>query len=473
MSKSTHLGLRLFAPKNIGNLLSSRVRFKRVFLSIMGVWGFIFNSFALEYSQYAVPFNKVPAPQDTVIYQVNMRAFSPSGHFQHVTNRLDNIKALGINVIYLMPIYPNGKLKSVNSPYSIIDYKGIAAEYGTLKDLRNLVDGAHARGMAVILDFVPNHTAWDHPWVRSHKDFHSRNSKGMLTIPNGWADVVQLNFENNNMKQELIDAMRYWVFNANIDGFRFDYSDSPTLAFWEDAIKSLRSIKSHNLLLLAEGARSENYALGFDFNFGFHFFDRLKDVFNGGDARKLDNEHADDYKDSRADQRIVRYTTNHDVNGAEGTPQVVFGGEAASMSAFVIAAYMQATPMVYNGQEIGLPYALTFPFTSQDIDWKRKSSLTAEYTKILKMFNESEALRRGSLEAFSSKDVVAFTRSTNLKQVLVLANTKKQSVSFDIPKTVSGKMWQDGFTGEKTDLTGKVILPAFAYRVFTRSVTTR
>ena len=442
---------------------------KRMVISLVSCLCFIVSSFAQDPVQYGTPFNNVPDARDAVIYQVNMRAFSPSGHFQHVTNRLDNIKALGVNVIYLMPIYPVGQVNSVNSPYSITDYKGIASEFGSLTDLRNLVDGAHNRGMAVILDFVPNHTAWDHPWVSNNWYWHSRDNNGEPISPNGWADVVQLNFDNWDMKQALIDAMRYWVFAANVDGFRFDYADSPTVEFWDQAISSLRSINSHNLLLLAEGARSENYTSGFDYNFGFHFFERLKGVFNGESAQQIDSGHASDYNGANQNQRIVRYTTNHDVNGAEGTPQAVFGGDAAAMSAFVIATYMQATPMIYNGQEVGLPYSLNFPFTNEDIDWSLNPGKTAQYTDIINLFNNNNALRRGSLETFSSNEVVAFTRTTGSERVFVLANTRGYDVNYTLPGAVANLTWQDGFSNGNVYLANNYTVPAYSYRVFKRS----
>lgn len=180
--------------------------------------------------QYGTPFSEVPDPRDAVIYQVNTRAFSATHNFQGVTARLDSIKNLGVNVIYLMPIYTVGSLKSINSPYCIKNYKGISPEFGTMTDLRTLVDGAHARGMSVMLDWVANHTAWDHAWM-TNKAWYKQDASGNIVSPNGWTDVAQLDFSNTAMRLEMIYSMKYWVYEANVDGFRCDYADGPPATF--------------------------------------------------------------------------------------------------------------------------------------------------------------------------------------------------------------------------------------------------
>ena len=133
--------------------------------------------------QYGTPFTGVPNREDAVIYQVNMRAFSQTGNFAGVTARLDSIKAVGVNVLYLMPIYPVGALRGVNSPYAVRDYRAVNPEFGTLADLRTLVDAAHARGLAVVLDWVANHTAWDNAWITDHPDWYLQNGTTIQSHP--------------------------------------------------------------------------------------------------------------------------------------------------------------------------------------------------------------------------------------------------------------------------------------------------
>ena len=321
--------------------------------------------------QFGTPFSGVPDPRDAVIYQVNMRSFSPGRDFQGVISRLDYIKDLGANVIYLMPIHPVGTLKALNSPYCVKDYMKVNPEFGTLTDLRTLINEAHGRGMAVILDWVANHTAWDHDWISNHPDWYEQDGSGNIVSPSmGWNDVAQLNFSSSDMRRAMIEAMKYWILTANCDGFRCDYADGPPDDFWSQAIDTLRNITSHKLLLLAEGGRKEHFSSGFDYKFGFAFFDQMKKIFSSNaSVSGIDQVISDEYTGASDTQGIVHYTTNHDVN-SQGTPLDWFGGQSGSMAAFVSTACMKGVPFIYNGQEVGYPDPLAFMNSSTLIDWE-------------------------------------------------------------------------------------------------------
>lgn len=420
---------------------------------------------AAEYEQYGTPFTGVPDARDAVIYQVNMRSFSSSRNFQGVTARLDSIKNLGVNIIYLMPIYTVGSLKSINSPYCIKDYKGISAEFGTLTDLRTLVDGAHSRGMSVMLDWVANHTAWDHPWM-SNKAWYKQDATGAVVSPNGWTDVAQLNFSNSEMRKEMISAMKYWVYQANIDGFRCDYADGPPATFWKQAIDSLRNIKTHKLLMLAEGTRSDHYTAGFNFTFGFRYYDELKNVFSkGNSATNLYGFNSTEYAGATDVKRVVRYTTNHDVNSSDGTPLDLFGGTAGSMAAFVTAAYMKSVPMIYNGQEVGFPTRLTFPFTGTVINWNLNPGMVAEYKKLIALYNNSAAIRRGTLTTFSNASLCAFTKTYETETVFVVSNLRNNNVSYSLPSGVANTQWINALTYEIFPATTQIVLAPYQYLI--------
>ncbi len=419
--------------------------------------------------QYGTPFNQVPDPQDAIIYQVNMRVFSSTRNFQGVINRLDQIKALGANVVYLMPIYPVGAVNSVNSPYCIRDYASINASFGTLDDLRQLVDAAHERGMAVMLDWVANHTAWDHPWVKQHKSWYVSDTSGNLTSPNGWTDVVQLNFTKQDMRAEMIGTMMDWVYKANIDGFRCDYADGPPVDFWKQALDSLKSISTHKLLMLSESGRSSNYTAGFNYNFGFGFFDQLKKTFvNNQSAKLLEGFNTSDYVSASANQYMIRYTTNHDVNSSDGTPLELFGGKTGSMAAFVVAAYMKSVPMIYNGQEVATNYRLMFPFTGPVIDWSVNADVTTEYTNVIAFRKSSDAIKQGIVAPYSSIDVCAFTKTYGNEKVLVLVNMRNATKTFTLPAALQNTTWNDVFTTPQSSVTlGTTIdLAPYQYRVF-------
>jgi glycosidase len=430
------------------------------------------NSPTPAYQQYGTPFANMPKKEDAIIYQVNLRAFSQSGTIKGVQDRLTSIQELGVNVIYLMPIYPVGVVRSaggLGSPYSVKDYKAVSTEFGILEDLRVLVDEAHKKNMAVILDWVANHTSWDNAWITAHPDWYQKDASGNIIIPPGtnYNDVAQLNFNNTEMKKAMIDAMSYWVYSANIDGFRCDYADAVPQSFWSEAITSLRKIKNQNILMLAEGKNVNLFNAGFDYTFGFEFYGGLKKVFSESkpttviqDANAL--EYANNYNNS---QRIVRYTSNHDVNSSDGTPLELFGGKKGSVAAFLVAAYMKSVPMIYNAQEIGYAKRIDY-FTKNPIDWTTAdASMLAEYKKIIAFRNTSNAIKTGTYKGFSSDAVSAFTMENTTDKVLVLANLTSLTTKYIVPAALTTTAWKDAFTSTATTVTSEITLQPYQYLV--------
>jgi glycosidase len=402
-------------------------------------------------AQYGRPFAGVPASQNATIYQVNMRGFSEAGNFKGVMARLDSIKALGVNVVYLMPIYPIGKVRAVDSPFAVQNYTAVNPEFGTLADLRTLVDAIHSRGMAVMLDWVGNHTSWDHAWLKEHPDWYVHDANGQVINPiPAWKDIAQLNFQNPQLRAAMTQALRYWVFAANIDGYRFDYADGPTQAFFTEALANLRSIKGHKLLFLAEGDKKKYFfQAGFQLDYDFPFIQVMRrDILaKGKSVRLLDSLNAVEYRGAPPTARMVRYTSNHDINSSEGPPQEMFQGERGAMATFVVAAYMQAVPMIYNGQEIGYAQRVPFMGPRHPIVWAPNPALTREYKQLIRFRNGSEAVRNGQLTSFSTDDVCAFTKTLNGEQVLVLANLRNAPVAYPLPAALGRTAWQNAFAG--------------------------
>ena len=418
--------------------------------------------------QYGTPFGNVPNRDDAVIYQVNIRAFSAQGNFQGVIARLDSIKALGVNVIYLMPIHPVGKVKSVNSPYCVKNYTAVNAEFGTLTDLCNLVDGAHTRNMCVMLDWVANHTAWDNGWITSHKDWYMQDGSGSIISPpgKGWNDVAQLDFSDAAMRLQMIKNMKYWVLVANVDGFRCDFADGPPHDFWTQAIDTLRKISTHKLLILAEGNRNSHFLAGFDYIFGFNYYGLLKSIYKSNVSALLINDmNNTEYTNAFNGQQVVRYLSNHDVNGSDGTPLDLFGGKRGSMAAFVVTACMKGVPMVYNGQEVGTPFRIVFPFTGKNIDWKLNPDMMAEYKKILLFRSTSVAMRRGQISSYGNPDIVSFTKELAGEKVLVVSNMRNNVITFELPLPLQNTTWTDAMTGESINLTTQLVLQPFSYLI--------
>jgi glycosidase len=419
--------------------------------------------------QYGTPFPNVPDRQDVTIYQVNMRAFSAQSGFKGVTARLDSIKALGVNVVYLMPIFPVGSVKSVNSPYCVKDYKAVNPEFGNLDDLRALVDGAHSRNMSVVLDWVPNHTAWDNEWITTHKDWYLQDASGTILIPPGtnYSDVAQLNFTNSAMRKEMIKSMKYWLLTANVDGFRCDYADGVPFDFWKQALDSMRNVKTHKLLMLAEGSRGDHFTAGFDYIFGFNFYGQMRSIFgtNQQAVTRLDAVNTTEYATATNGQHVVRYLDNHDVNGSDGTALNLFGGAKGSLAAFVVVAYMKGIPMIYNGQEVGTTFKLVFPFTGADLNWAPNPTITEEYKKIIAFRNSSAAIRRGALTSYSNADICAFTKEQGAEKIFVVSNLRNAATTYTLPTSIANSTWTDALTGASVALNNTVSLGAYGYIV--------
>lgn len=424
-----------------------------------------------DYQQYGEPFANMPKSNDAIIYQVNIRAFSNEGTLKGVEKRLDSIKKLGINVIYLMPIYPVGQVRKsgkLGSPYSVKDYKAVNPDFGSLEDLRSLVNESHKRNMAVILDWVANHSSWDNKWITEHPNWYQQDASGNIIIPPGtnYNDVAQLNYSNPEMKTAMIDAMSYWVYNANIDGFRCDYADFVPLPFWTQAISTFKKIKNQNLIMMAEGTRADNLTVGFDYNFGFGFFDTLKKVMaNGQPALDLQTQNTKEYGANPDLGKIVRYTTNHDVNLSDGTPIELFGGKKGSLAAFVVAFSMKSIPMIYNGQEVGYTKRLDY-FDRTPIDWSTADyDMLKEYKKLVAFRNGSDALKNGKLTGYSNSDVSAFIMQTDTEKVLIVANMRNQAVTYGAATGIADSTWKNALTGESINITNEIRLDAYQYLI--------
>ena len=426
--------------------------------------------------QYGQPFAEVPESQNATIYQVNMRGFSEAGNFQGVLARLDSIKALGVNVVYLLPIYPIGKLRAVDSPFAVQDYTAVNPEFGTLADLRALVAAAHARHLAIILDWVGNHTSWDHAWVQQHPDWYVHDASGHIVNPiPDWKDIAQLDFSRPQLRAAMVQALRYWVLAANIDGYRFDYADGPTQEFFTEALANLKRIKSHKLLFLAEGDKKKYFfQAGFQLDYDFPFIQVMRrDILGGGKSvQLLDSLNAAEYRAAPPTARMVRYVSNHDLNAWEGTPQQLFGGARGALAAFVVAAYMQAVPMIYNGQEIGYPERVPFMGPRKPIVWTANPTLTNEYKRLIRFRNGSNALRNGQLAAYSSHDVCAFTKTLGSEQVLVLANLRNTTVAYQLPPSLSATTWRNAFDNSAPDARAPLTLQPFQYLVLRNQAAT-
>ena len=418
------------------------------------------------YTQYGVPFANVPNTNDIIMYEANIRVFSPGYNLQEITNRIDSIKALSVNVIWLMPIYPIGLEKSVNSPYCVKNYKEINPEFGTLADLRNLVSVAHSKNIAVVLDWVANHTSWDNPWI-SNKAWYTQDGNGNIISPAGtnWADVADLNYDNADMRLAMIDAMKYWVYEANVDGFRCDAADMVPYTFWKQAIDSLKSITTHKLILLAEGSRNDHFTAGFQLTYGWDFYGALKNLYSGNlTPAGLFNAHLIELNSIPSTGNKLRFTTNHDESAWDKTPYQLFNGKKGALAASVASIFLGGVPLIYSSQEVGVSATVPF-FTNTAINWTANNDMFSSYKKMLAFYNSSQTVKSGTLKTFSSPSILVFEKYTSTQEVLIIVNMRNSVQTYTVPVELNSVLWVNVLTGNLTPLTGQITLQAYDYLI--------
>lgn len=427
------------------------------------------NEFILpDPAQYGTPFSGVPETEEVVMYEVNLRAFSPA-NIQGVISKLDHIKSLGVNVIWLMPVFPIGTINSVNSPYSVKNYRMVNPEFGTLADMRNLTEQAHQRGMAVILDWVANHTAWDNPWMK-YPEWYTRVN-GEVIHPEGtnWLDVADLDFESADMRRAMISAMKYWVFDANVDGFRCDAADMVPFIFWKQAIDSMNAIPGRDIIMLAEGARSDHFTAGFQMNYAWDFYSKLKSVFSGQSASGLSTTHASEYSSIPAGKHKLRFTTNHDESAWDATPMTLFNGAKGAMAASVIATFMGGVPMIYSSQEVGRVNTLPF-FSNSPINWTGNPEMLAEYQEIMTFYSGSETAKKGTLVSYPNNDICVFIRRSETEELAYLVNVRNNAVSYTLPSAIGTHEWENALTGSLLGEVDSINLEAYEYLILDRAL---
>ncbi|WP_462250638.1 alpha-amylase family glycosyl hydrolase [Ekhidna sp.] len=388
--------------------------------------------------------------KDNVIYEVNIRQYTPEGTINAFAEHLPRLKDLGVDILWIMPVQPIGEKNRkgrLGSYYSIKDYTAINPDYGTMEDFKTMVESAHNLGIKVILDWVANHTAFDHPWTEI-AGYHTTDSLGNITWPEGtdWTDVADLNYENMDMQNEMIDALRFWVREADLDGYRCDVAGFVPMEFWQRAKDSLDVDK--DLFMLAEWDEPEMHNDAFHMTYGWGLHHYMNGVAKG--EKNADSLIAFINKDLvryPSDAIRMNFTTNHDENSWNGT---VFERFGEGHKAFAVFAFtVQGMPLIYSGQEAGLDKRLVF-FDKDSIDW---SDIKYQdfYAKLVEIKHSNPALYNGEFGGqpqFISTDnpmVIAYRRVIGENEVITVINLsgESQNVSLD-----GVDEFQDFFSGE-------------------------
>jgi|AntRauTorcE11897_2_1112592.scaffolds.fasta_scaffold04348_2 glycosidase len=361
------------------------------------------------------------------IYEVNIRQYSPEGTFNAFKKDLPRLKKMGVDILWLMPIHPIGvknRKGKLGSYYSIQDYKGVNPSFGTLDDFKSLVKSVHEKDMKLIMDWVPNHTAWDHPWVSEHPEFYAKDSTGAITYEADWTDIALLNYDNKELWPKMIDAMSYWVEETDIDGFRVDHAAHEIpMAFWEKAIPQIDKQKKE-LFWLAEWNEPELHPY-YDASYPWDYFHLTTDIAAGKKSPAALTAYMAK-EDSLFPEHAYRmyFTSNHDENSWNGTDQELFGKDFENFA--VLAATIDGMPLVYNGQESGLDERLEF-FKKDTLNWKNYKYQDF-YAALFDLKDRNEALWNGQYGGefehlpTTSDSVYAYRRVKGEKEVLVILN---------------------------------------------------
>lgn len=374
----------------------------------------------------------------SALYEVFVQDFSARGDFRGVIEGLDRIQATGVNTLWIMPVQPIGAINrkgALGSPYAISDYRAFNPSFGTADDFRALVRAVHERGMKIILDWVPDHTAPDHAWVQQHPDWYFRNDKGEPSVPRDnsgnltdWTDVVQLDYTNPELRREMIATMRWWLDQFNLDGFRVDVAGFIPYDFQEEAIGELRRAVPRRLLMLAEWGDLELTRRGYDLVYAWDTYARLKQIWKGGTASSLVAKEVEELSHMPPGGMRMRFTTNHDETSWDQPPPVIFGAGAGARAAFVAMALLPGRPLLYNGQEVESPQKLNL-FTKEAVNWDQPDAVAARafYAKVVKLATSNPAFISGdfsSVETSAPNEVIAYRRG----DVVVVVNARNRAI---------------------------------------------
>ncbi len=406
-----------------------------------------------------------PAPTNTkgnttVVYECNERLFARENAFQTIQDYLPTLAEMQVNVLWLMPIHPRGTVNTVNSPYCVKDYKAIDPAFGTLTDLQTLVNTCHTRGIRVILDWPANHTAWDNAWYLEHPDWYTTPTQEEA----GWKDVVPLDYTKQAVRDAMLDAMLYWVEEADIDGFRCDYAHGVPTDFWKSAIDAIRAVKP-DAILLAETAKTEYYAAGFDWLYSWDYLASIQKTYQSTPAlTALYKTNQSELSTTPSGKYRLRYTTTHDAS-AENAPATFYRTAAGELSAACLTFFLEGIPMIYSSQEIGDMEKINF--FNYDLKSFSSSNATCQaYIALMKAYIATAEARYGSVEDHSSDHIAMFSRTNGEKAILVIVNTTNQEQSITLPMRWQRNTYTNALTGDSVTSPRTQTLQPYEYIIY-------
>lgn len=404
--------------------------------------------------------------KSATLYELNIRQFSEEGTFNAVIQQLPRLKKMGIDIIWLMPIHPIGVMSrkgTLGSYYAVKDYLTVNPEFGTAEDFKNLVNAIHEAGMYVILDWVANHTSWDNDLATQHPDWYekSRNNTFQSTPWRDYDDIIDLNYDEPELRKYMTEALKFWVKEFDIDGYRCDIASFVPIDFWENARAELDETKP--IFMLAEAEDKELHRKAFDSTYNWTLWNILHEIaLRQKSVKTLSEGYIAEHLSifPKAGMRM-NFTDNHDKNSWEGTQYSNFGIALPTMIAFTVM--MDGIPLVYNGQEAGLDRSLEF-FEKDPIIWNSHENEEL-FTKLFALKHQNQALWNGDwggemvrIMNNNMDQVISFVREKNGHKVLSFFNLSTETVDVRFGTTLDKGTYKDFYTDNEVTLTEEFVL---------------
>lgn len=411
-------------------------------------------------------FKKAAWINNTDVYEVNVRQYTPEGTFNAFAKELPRLQQMGVSTLWFMPITPiaqQNKKGSLGSPYACSDYTAINPEFGTLNDFKKLVKLAQGMGFKVIIDWVANHTGWDHVWTVTNPEYFKRAENGDFKIASGMSDIIELDYQNPALRKAMIDAMEFWVKECDIDGYRCDLAFWVQLDFWMEARAALEKTKTLFWLAESDPLDHPDYYQAFDACYTWTWMHKTEEFYKQGQDKYLLDEVVHRYDTNGGPDAIpLWFTSNHDENTWNGTEYEKYGDAAKALAVFSFTR--NGLPLIYSGQELPNYKRLQF-FDKDQIDWNGKYELHDFYKTLLTLHKNNTALRAGdaavttyNLSMNNGDKVMAYLRKNGQAEVLVLLNFSKEALSCSIlDEHLNGK-FINVFDKQEEDFTGLKIV---------------
>lgn len=421
-------------------------------------------------------FETVDWAHSTNIYEVNTRQYTAEGTFRAFARELPRLREMGIETLWFMPVTPISVMNrkgTLGSYYACSDYRSINPEFGTLHDFREMIDEAKKQGFKILIDWVANHTGWDHVWTKTNPEFFVKNERGDFRPPfPEWSDTIQLDYSHLRMREAMIECMKYWVNECDIDGFRCDMAHLVPLEFWKQARMELDAVKP--LFWFAE-TEDHLYHEVFDATYAWEFLHTMESYYRRTAGMNDLDGVLHRYND-RFPSTALRafFTSNHDENSHSGSEYERMG-EAAMAFAVLCATWSNAVPLIYSGQELPMKNKRLEFFEKDCIPWTGEYGLQEFYRQLLWLRKINPALRAGDhsvktfrLDTSANQAIYAFLRKNGSSEVMVLLNLSDTELAFTVNgKFVKGK-YQSLFTGSIDELTDQTIfsIKSWGYLVY-------